>query len=203
MLAKRGEAPRMNQNTLLFLAPDLQALVRLKDQVRTVLAWESIVKDVKAKRLKLGADQVYVDQHLLLVKPEAARRQIEAEMAAIEAVTPVVAPSSVPQAGAAQMPIGLASPASSGTPHDAGSVAVKTAPKTVRYIGTKVFFGAVAASQIRPLLEEIHSLLLQSSKGEVKLRIEIEGENPDGFSEQMLRALRENSTSLGVDGEFD
>lgn len=62
---------------------------------------------------------------------------------------------------------------------------------------------AIADDLSRPILDEIHNLLLSATNGRVKLRIDIEGECPEGFTEQTLRALRENSTSLGVDAEFD
>ncbi|MNL14258.1 hypothetical protein D3C87_1351900 [compost metagenome] len=76
-------------------------------------------------------------------------------------------------------------------------------PATIRYIGKKTFDGAVGTTQIRPLLEEIHDLLLHASGGTVKLRIEIEGECLGGFSDTTLRALRENSNLLGVQVELD
>jgi predicted AAA+ superfamily ATPase len=344
ILAKRGESPRMNQNALLFLAPEYTALMRVKDQLRTVLAWESIVKDVEKKSLnldfaqfdqaklehlraekvipaslretfkillvpfqtsptdreiqlekvsvsassttslletitralreedhlidqwapihlrhlleryywkddveakaakaiaddlcryvymprllkddvfqqavrdgardgqwavangvqdgkyqglKLGADQVYVDQSLLLVTPEAAQRQLASE---VEVIT-------VPPTG--QPPVGPPSPPTGPGPTPVkpdGSPVATQAPPIVRYIGTKTFEGAVGTTQIRPMLDEIHTLLVAAANGRVKLRIEIEGECPAGFSEQTLRALRENSRSLGVDAEFD
>jgi uncharacterized protein len=48
-----GTAPRYRGNRLIFLAPDQGALVRLRDCIRTVLAWNSIVEDVEAIRLVL------------------------------------------------------------------------------------------------------------------------------------------------------
>ena len=55
VLKSRGDQPRQRQNRLLFLAADYDALSRLKDQVRTLLAWRSIVVDIKD--LKLNLDQ--------------------------------------------------------------------------------------------------------------------------------------------------
>ena len=57
ILKKRGEQPRVNQNRLLFLAPDYDGASRLMDQVSTVLAWKSIEDDIKDMRLNLDQYQ--------------------------------------------------------------------------------------------------------------------------------------------------
>jgi hypothetical protein len=53
ILKTRGEQPRQRQNRLIFLAADHDTVSRLKDQVRSVLAWQSIVSDVRDSRLNL------------------------------------------------------------------------------------------------------------------------------------------------------
>ncbi len=53
ILKKRGEQPRFKQNRLIFLAADYDSLTRLKDQIRSNLAWRSIVSDYKDNRLVL------------------------------------------------------------------------------------------------------------------------------------------------------
>ncbi len=58
ILEKRGESPRLKRNRLIFLAPDGDAVPRLKDAARTFLAWVSIVEDVQNKRMDLGTYQV-------------------------------------------------------------------------------------------------------------------------------------------------
>ena len=60
ILKKRGEQPRFKQNRLIFLAADLDSVSRLKDQVRSFLAWQSIVADIKD--LKLNLDQLQARQ---------------------------------------------------------------------------------------------------------------------------------------------
>jgi len=57
ILKSRGEQPRQKQNRLVFLAPDADSVSRLKDQVTSVLAWASIVADVKDGRLNLDQHQ--------------------------------------------------------------------------------------------------------------------------------------------------
>ncbi|MBZ4685271.1 MAG: putative ATPase [Desulfomicrobiaceae bacterium] len=53
ILKKRGEQPRFKQNRLIFLAADYDSVNRLKDQVRSYLAWRSIVFDYKENRIVL------------------------------------------------------------------------------------------------------------------------------------------------------
>ena len=60
ILKGRGDQPRLRQNRLLFLAADSDSLARLRDQVRSVLAWQSINADIK--ELKLNLDQYQMRQ---------------------------------------------------------------------------------------------------------------------------------------------
>jgi hypothetical protein len=53
ILKNRGEQPRQKQNRLIFLAADFDNVSRLKEQVRSVLAWQSIVTDYKENRITL------------------------------------------------------------------------------------------------------------------------------------------------------
>ena len=53
ILKNRGDQPRQKQNRLIFMAADTDSVSRLKDQVRSVLAWQSIVSDVRDMRLNL------------------------------------------------------------------------------------------------------------------------------------------------------
>ena len=53
ILKKRGDQPRFKQNRLIFLAADYDSVSRLKDHVRSFLAWRSIVADYKDNRIVL------------------------------------------------------------------------------------------------------------------------------------------------------
>ena len=53
ILKQRGDQPRQKQNRLIFLAADYDTVGRLKDQVKSVLAWQSIVTDYRENRLVL------------------------------------------------------------------------------------------------------------------------------------------------------
>ncbi len=50
---KRGDQPRFKQNRLIFLAADYDSVSRLKDHVRSYLAWRRIVADYKDNRIVL------------------------------------------------------------------------------------------------------------------------------------------------------
>jgi predicted AAA+ superfamily ATPase len=64
-----GTKPRYRGNRLVFLAPDMAVLSRLRDTARTALAWKSIVDDVNEKRLNID----------LLQKSQAERELKSAE----------------------------------------------------------------------------------------------------------------------------
>ncbi len=72
-IRNNGTKPRHRANRLLFLAPDHGALVRLRDCIRTALAWASIVDDVTHGRLNI--DQLQ-------------RKQAEKELQVAEEVEP-------------------------------------------------------------------------------------------------------------------
>lgn len=76
ILKQRGEQPRQKQNRLVFLAPDADSISRLKDQVTSVLAWKSIVDDVKEGRLNLDVHQSKLAQHSHEQAAEAMGRMV-------------------------------------------------------------------------------------------------------------------------------
>jgi len=57
-LKMRGNTSRIHQNRLVFVASDYDTLPRLRDHIRTFLAWKSIVSDVEQSRLVLDVLQV-------------------------------------------------------------------------------------------------------------------------------------------------
>jgi hypothetical protein len=75
--AKNGQKPRFRGNRVVFLAPDQGSLLRLRDAVRTALAWGSIVDDIKAMRLvvdRLQEEQAKKEQDVADgIVPRAAR----------------------------------------------------------------------------------------------------------------------------------
>lgn len=58
IVRQRGEQPRQRQNRLIFIAADNDHVARLKDQVRMMLAWQSIVDD--AREMKLVLDNLQI-----------------------------------------------------------------------------------------------------------------------------------------------
>lgn len=76
-LRNNGTKPRYRGNRLVFLAPDNASLARLRDCIRTALAWGSIVDDVHHGRLNIDLLQVKQAEKELQtatdVLPRAAR----------------------------------------------------------------------------------------------------------------------------------
>uniref|UniRef100_E6QQ11 Uncharacterized protein n=1 Tax=mine drainage metagenome TaxID=410659 RepID=E6QQ11_9ZZZZ len=76
ILKTRGDQPRFKQNRLIFLAADYDTVSRLKDQVRSTLAWQSIVNDIKDMKLNLDQFQSRQASKSLEDATEALRRMI-------------------------------------------------------------------------------------------------------------------------------
>lgn len=76
ILKNRGEQPRFKQNRLIFIAADYDSVSRLKDQVRSTLAWQSIVSDIKEMKLNLDQFQSRQASKSLEDSSEALRRMI-------------------------------------------------------------------------------------------------------------------------------
>jgi predicted AAA+ superfamily ATPase len=76
ILKTRGDQPRFKQNRLIFLAADYDSVSRLKDQVRSTLAWHSIVVDIKDMKLNLDQFQSRQANKSLDDANETLRRMI-------------------------------------------------------------------------------------------------------------------------------
>ncbi|EQD63147.1 hypothetical protein B1A_09272, partial [mine drainage metagenome] len=76
ILKTRGDQPRFKQNRLIFLVADYDSVSRLKDQVRSTLAWQSIVGDIKEMKLNLDQIQSWQASKSLEDANEALRRMI-------------------------------------------------------------------------------------------------------------------------------
>ncbi|KAB1590307.1 ATP-binding protein [Burkholderia cepacia] len=76
ILRKRGDQPRFKQNRLIFVAADYDSVSRLKDHVRSYLAWRSIVNDYKDNRIVLDNLMAKQAQASLEQAEETVRRMI-------------------------------------------------------------------------------------------------------------------------------
>ena len=76
ILTTRGTQPRAKQNRLIFLAADSDAVGRLRDQVRSMLAWASILDDVLESRLNLDMHQARQAKKSLDEANAALRRML-------------------------------------------------------------------------------------------------------------------------------
>lgn len=76
ILKHRGDQPRFKQNRLIFLAADFDSVSRLKDQVRSTLAWQSIVSDIKEMKLNLDQFQSRQASASFEAANDALRRMI-------------------------------------------------------------------------------------------------------------------------------
>ena len=76
ILKNRGDAPRQKQNRLIFMAADHDNVARLRDQVRSMLAWQSIVNDIRDGKLNLDMLQAKQAQKAFDDANDALRRMV-------------------------------------------------------------------------------------------------------------------------------
>jgi len=76
ILRKRGDQPRFKQNRLIFVVADYDSVSRLKDHVRSYLAWRSIVVDYKDNRIVLDNLMAKQAQASMDQAEETVRRMI-------------------------------------------------------------------------------------------------------------------------------
>lgn len=93
--------------------------------------------------------------------------------------------------------------ATSGTggliPGDADTPGPAAAPKKTRFFGVKTLSPDKYGSEFKKLADEVLIHLVGDPTTRVRLRVEIEAENDDGFDEARIRTVSENATQLGFD----
>lgn len=125
-----------------------------------------------------------VSVNSLIVKPDLALAQREAERAASPELTGGTTPDKVDVA--------------SRTPDD-GSSQAQPERKLRRFFGAKSLSDSGAAAEFATISREVLSHLVGDLGTEVRIRLEIEAERPDGFDEQTVRTVSENATQLKFD----
>jgi hypothetical protein len=138
--------------------------------------------DETAKRYRgLRGGQVTAidaDSPALVVKAEAARQQLDAEL---REVTPTLLPPVDPEKETSRPP----TPAPSST---------DTRPR--RFYGTVQLNPTRVGRDASRVAEEVIAHLAGQADAEVTVTIEIEAKLPNGASEQLLRTVNENSQAL-------
>jgi hypothetical protein len=80
----------------------------------------------------------------------------------------------------------------------AARVVATQAPKAKSYHGTADVTASMAKMRLTQLAEEIINVLVSDPNAVVKVTVEIQAEFPNGVSDQVKRAVSENSKSLGL-----
>lgn len=129
---------------------------------------------------------IYMDA-LLLIEPGAAAKYAAQAKAAEPAAT------SASNAGAAA---GAGSAVAAGTSAGSGAPASGARPK--RYFGTVELDPVRASLDFANLQKELIGLFTSDAGTRVRIKVDIEAENPQGFDETTVRAGKENGKTLGL-----
>jgi len=134
---------------------------------------------------KFGNSLIQVDDTLLLIEPNTAK-QYEAAHAA----TPVPS-SGIPPAGVGK-PDGAVQEPLPGSGSGSGG-----APKAHTFIGSVSVNAPGAKIRMIQIVEEVINVLTSDAQANVNVCVEITAEFPNGVSDQIKRAVSENTLSLG------
>ena len=143
----------------------------------------SLTADGRYEGLKLGAPAaaIYVDAASMLVKPDIARAQVEAER---------------PETGAPGQKHGadLGASPEPGIPRPREEPAETRPPR--RFFGTVEVDPDRAGRDMGQVAEEVLQHLTTLPGGKVKVTVEIEAEMPEGVSDDVRRVINENCQTL-------
>jgi hypothetical protein len=125
----------------------------------------------------------------LLVKPEIAAKQLEADRAAAAGAADTAGPGATGTNSTAQTGNGGASTAVTG---DGGAAA----PRLNRYYGTVTLDAARVGRDAGRIAEEIIAHLAGLVGSKVTVTLEIEASMPEGVPENIVRTVTENGRTL-------
>jgi predicted AAA+ superfamily ATPase len=124
---------------------------------------------------------------LLLVRPDAAGRQIEEDAAAAAAGAGEGEPST------------STSPGVSTSPFEATSGVVKAPPSKTRFYGVKTLKSDSIAMDFKNIADEVLSNLRAEEGVSITVRVEIEAVADGGFKDDRVRTVSENAKTLRFD----
>ena len=136
---------------------------------------------------KFGDANVQLDDTLVLIEPDAAKRYEAAH---------APPPAAVTNTAGGEYPLRAVVPAPSGCAEDPTLPLPVAASKARTFIGTAEVDAATAKMRLLQIAEEIISVLASDYQASVRVTVEISAEFQEGVSEQIKRAVSENASSL-------
>lgn len=146
----------------------------------------------------LGRSTSPLMNELLLIEPGHAAKH-EASMRAAQAAAALI-DGGQPQPGQT----GTIPPSGgSSTTTPAPTPTAPSQPRPTRYFGTVDLDPVKASLQFSTLVSELVELFSTTPGTSVRIRVDIEAEDSRGFAEGTVRAAKENSRTLKVEGDFE
>jgi hypothetical protein len=149
--------------------------------------------------LTLGGSQGRFGQitdSTLVVRPDVASAQWEAEQQAKAATTGSSTPGGGAQSGSGGTAVG-------GTGTGGTTPTPPPGPKNVRYYGSATLDPETYQNSFNKLAQNIIQHLASAEGAELEITVEISARKADGFSEQKVRTVSENSRTLKVEFGFE
>lgn len=147
---------------------------------------DGIEEDGRYRGLAIPGDGVIVavSDTTLIVKPEVARAQRDAELAAAGST------ASTDEATNDGASSGATAPATPGVPE------APSAPAKTRFFGSKQVDASKVGTEFRKLYDEVLGPLLSTPGASVSVTIEIDATAAEGFDEAKMRTVSENAATL-------
>lgn len=180
VLLQRGSSPRVYRNVLVFLAAEARQLDNLQDAMRSVLAWEGIVRDTE--RLNLTQS----DSALAKAKLTETKETLGARLRETWCYLLYTIPERSPPSKDGRDTDDPKPPA----PPDVEA-------KPTRFAGTVMVSADRPVREIHRIVEGVVEQLTTLPGSEVSLKLEIDAEVPAGLDRAKVRTLIENANTLG------
>lgn len=139
----------------------------------------------KYEGFKLGEASISVDDTLLLIEPEAAKKYALEHFQAVQSIPAPGAEGEPPKSGSGVSIGGL------------GATLPTSPAQTKAFHGSVEVNATLAKSKLNSIAEEVISLLTQDPNAIVKVTVEIAAEFPNGASDLIKRSVSENTSNLG------
>jgi len=179
--------PRLRSREVLVDAIDNQPLLWQSESFALADRYDDATDRYNGLWLPGDTGRAPVTDATLIVKPTPAEAQRAEEVAA--------AATSAPESGADAQPTGAA--AASAAPGGATTAAPAPArrPAATRYVGSAPISAERYSADFAKIATEVLTNLAASG-AKLTISLSIDAIHPDGFTEQQLRTIRENATTL-------
>lgn len=182
--------PRLRSREVLIDAIDNQPLLWQSESFGLADGYDATTDRYSGLWLPGDAGRAPVTDATLIVKPEPAEAQRAADLVATAARS-----TPAPEADSPATAAAAAAGAAGGTTTSAPASAPAKKPAATRYVGSAPISAERYSADFAKIATEVLTNLAASG-AKLTISLSIDAIHPDGYTEQQLRTIRENATTL-------